>query len=281
MLPAENFQRAAAIQGRPPEVEALHLDRARLKPSELSVYSRFIRYARVMSWIAGVDGCRAGWFRVCCNTKSGEIVFDVVASVEDLVDRAPAPAIVAIDIPIGLPDSGSRDCDRLARECLGVRRSSVFRAPIRPAIDATSRAEADHITRQADGKGVSAQSWGIYGKVRLVDDALHRRRSLRAVFHEVHPEVCFWAWNGREPMKSSKKKADGRCERLALAEDWLGEGVMARARGNRLKKHLADDDILDAIAALWTAHRIASGEAERLPSPPPMDQDLLPMQIVF
>jgi len=234
-----------------------------------------------MSWIAGVDGCRAGWFRVCRSTKSGEIVFDVVASVEDLVDRAPGPTIIAIDIPIGLPNSGQRDCDRLARECLGVRRSSVFRAPIRPAIDTTSRAEADHITRQVDGKGVSAQSWGIYGKVRLVDDALRRNRSLRAIFQEVHPEVCFWTWNGREPMTAAKKKADGRREHLALSEGWLGEGVMARARGNRLKKHLADDDILDAIAALWTAHRIASGEAASLPGSPPLDEALLPMQIVF
>lgn len=235
----------------------------------------------MMGWVAGVDGCRGGWFRACRNTETAETIFDVVASVEDLVNRPPAPIIIAIDIPIGLPGSGSRDCDRLARKCLASRRSSVFRAPIRPAIHAASRAEADHITRQTDGKGVSAQSWGIYGKVRLVDDALRRHRSFSAILHEVHPEVCFWAWNGHEPMKSSKKKADGRRERLALAESWLGEGVMARARGTRLKKHVADDDILDAIAALWTAHRIASGEAERLPASPPMDGASIPMQIVF
>lgn len=234
-----------------------------------------------MIWVAGVDGCKGGWFRICRNTVTGEILFDVVTSVEDLAGRSPAPTIIAIDIPIGLPRSGSRHCDQLARECLAKRRSSVFPAPIRPAINAGSRMEADHITRQADGRGVSAQAWGIYGKIKSVDDALRRHQALRTTLHEVHPEVCFWAWNGREPMRFSKKKPDGRRERLVLAENWLGEGVMSRARGTRLKKHLGDDDILDAIAALWTAHRIASGNAVRLPSSPPIDEESLPMQIVF
>jgi predicted RNase H-like nuclease len=56
---------------------------------------------------------------------------------------------------------------------------------------------------------------------------------------------------------------------------------LSRARGEHLKKDLADDDIVDAIAGLWTAHRIANGTAEALPSPPPRDETGLPMQIVF
>ena len=56
---------------------------------------------------------------------------------------------------------------------------------------------------------------------------------------------------------------------------------MSRARENCLKKYLADDDILDAIAALWTARRIANGEAVRHLASPSIDEVVLPMQIVF
>lgn len=234
-----------------------------------------------MSWVSGVDGCRGGWFRISRNSHSSELLFDVATTVEELITRPPVPIIVAIDIPIGLPNSGPRDCDRAARECLVERRSSVFRAPIRPAIGATSRAEADRITRQIDGKGVPAQAWGIYGKVKAVDDALARNRDLRATFYEVHPKAYFWAWNGRRPMRSSKKRADGRRERLALAEEWLGEGVVAQARGARLRRDLADDDILDAIAALWKAHRTARGVVERFQLVPSIDGTFFPMQIVY
>ena len=40
------------------------------------------------------------------------------------------------------------------------------------------------------------------------------------------------------------------------------------------------NDILDAIATLWTAHRILDGMAETLPPSPPQDEAGLPMRIV-
>jgi hypothetical protein len=43
---------------------------------------------------------------------------------------------------------------------------------------------------------------------------------------------------------------------------------------------VADDDILDAFAALWTAERIAPGEAVTLPEVPPRDRHGLPMEMV-
>lgn len=44
---------------------------------------------------------------------------------------------------------------------------------------------------------------------------------------------------------------------------------------------VADDDVLDAIAVLWTATRIARGEGRGLPDPPPRDPTGLPMEIVY
>lgn len=234
-----------------------------------------------MSWLSGVDGCRAGWFRACREDLTGELRFGVVENVADLVRSAPYPTIVAVDIPIGLPERGSRACDVAARRCLGARRSSVFPAPVRAALAATSREEASEITCRIDGRRVAAQAWGISSKIRDVDAALTSGADLRAAIREVHPEVCFWAWNGGEPMSFAKKKKPGRAERIRLVEGWLGADIVERAREGYAKKELADDDVLDAIAALWTAHRIAAGTSVSLPERPPRDDENLPMQIVY
>ncbi len=102
----------------------------------------------------------------------------------------------------------------------------------------------------------------------------------RKLIREVHPEVCFWAWANGRPMEFSKKEQEGKEERLRLAEAWLGPQILSRARETMLRK-VADDDILDAIAALWTATRVAEGKAKTLPEHPPADTTGLPMQIVY
>jgi len=128
---------------------------------------------------------------------------------------------------------------------------------------------------------VSCQAWNLVPKIRAVDALLREDAAARRAIHEVHPELSFWAWNGGVPMQAAKKSRAGRAERLRLAEKWLGEDLLARARGDQLRRDLADDDILDAVAALWTAHRIAAGRAERLPASAPRDAHGLEMAIVF
>jgi predicted RNase H-like nuclease len=44
---------------------------------------------------------------------------------------------------------------------------------------------------------------------------------------------------------------------------------------------VARDDIIDALAALWTAERIARGEARMLPPQPPVDEMGLRMEMVY
>jgi predicted RNase H-like nuclease len=73
--------------------------------------------------------------------------------------RRRGPEVVAVDVPIGLPERGSRDCDVEARRLLGVRSSSVFPAPIRAMLAAGSQAEASRIGHGAEGKRVSIQLW--------------------------------------------------------------------------------------------------------------------------
>lgn len=234
-----------------------------------------------MSWVAGVDGCRGGWFRVARNTSSGELDFAIVEQATDLIALEPAPSIIAIDIPIGLPDAGARECDVAARRILGERRNSVFPSPVRAALSARSREEASAITQAIDGRRVSAQAWAIFSKIREVDTFLQESDTARRRIFEIHPEVCFRAWSGGEPMSENKKSRVGRQERRVLADQWLGIDTLRIARGDYLKKHLADDDILDAVAAAWTATREIEGQAERLPEAPIADSTGLPMQMVY
>ena len=237
-----------------------------------------------MTWVAGVDGCPKGWFRASREVDSGVLRFDLIEDAKELCcfsTGEPTPAVVGIDMPIGLPAQGARACDRAARERLGARRSSVFPAPIRAALRATSHEEASRITEAVDGRRVSVQAWNLFARIRELDILLAPAAGARAPLREVHPEVSFCAWNGGQPMAAAKRSPDGRRERLALVEAWLGEGVLERARGPHPKKHLADDDILDSIAVLWTAQRIAEGRAQTLPGSPPRDEIGLPMEIVF
>ena len=234
-----------------------------------------------MTRLAGVDGCRGGWLCISKDTETGEVTAEVFSSARELFSQSPTPTVLTIDMPIGLPDEGSRRCDDEARTLLGPRGRSVFPAPIRPALEATSRAEASRITRAVDGRGVSPYAWGIYPKVREVDEALREDASLQAWVREVHPEVCFWALNGREPMAHGKKKPEGRGERQGLIETHFGVGVTEPVRTLFPAKTVADDDILDAFAALWTAERVVKGTAETLPADPPVDGVGLRMEMVY
>src|SRR5262249_55874038 len=97
--------------------------------------------------LAGVDGCRAGWVVVGARCDAQDAQGHrarIWARFDDVLSREPAPAVIAVDMPIGLlaaPQPGGRDCDRLARRLLGRRASSVFTPPARPLLEATHYAQ--------------------------------------------------------------------------------------------------------------------------------------------
>lgn len=173
----------------------------------------------------------------------------------DVLRHAP---VVAVDMPIGLPDGAARACDVEARRRLGwPRRASVFPHLPRLVLVAGSHAEAVARCRDAGRPGVSVQAWNLVAKVADVDAALD---DATAVVVEAHPEVTFAAMAGR-PMAAGKRTGAGRAERLAVLDGHV-PGVAAvladRPAG------MAADDVLDAAALSWTAARVAAGTAERL-----------------
>jgi predicted RNase H-like nuclease len=224
---------------------------------------------------AGVDGCRAGWIGAG-RLASGAIEVRVFASAAELFARWPGLPI-AIDIPIGLARAGARSSDRLVRSRLGPRRASVFPPPPRGALHARNYAEACELRCRIEGKAVSAQAWGIFAKIAEVDALM--TPALQDLVVEAHPELCFTMMNAGAPSNYSKKTPGGRLERLSLLARCLpcaDEPIHApRPRGS------APDDLLDALAVLWTAERYQRTEAVRLPELIERDERGLRMEIWY
>ncbi|MFZ8984518.1 MAG: DUF429 domain-containing protein [Steroidobacteraceae bacterium] len=213
--------------------------------------------------LAGIDGCPAGW--VAAIQADTEVELRLASCLKDLVADLPARSLLAIDMPIGLPEAGPRECDVLARRRLGAARgASVFAAPVRAVLNARDYATALARHRRADGRGLSRQAFNILPKIREVDRLLASRPNLRRRMIEVHPESSFAQWNGGAPIPAGKKTREGRQQRSHLVDTrWPGlrEAFLALT----LRREVAEDDILDAFAALWSAERYARGEALCLP----------------
>lgn len=217
--------------------------------------------------VLGVDACPFGWVgallvpgaprpRVILGETIGQLVEMVRADVDILV--------VGIDIPIGLPDSTPRQADALARTELTGRASTVFTTLTRSAYLADTRVEADAVNRRLSGQGVGAQAFALKAKILEVDAWLRTRPTVEVI--EVHPEVSFAAMAGA-PLPS-KRSEEGRAQRLAtLAASGIARPSVLKGSG------YAPDDVLDACAVAWSAHRRATGDARRLPDPPEVFSD--------
>lgn len=225
-----------------------------------------------MSNCVGVDGAKGGWIAVWLDGSS--LVFDVYASARHVVGMNSGAEIIAVDIPIGLSDSGPRTPDALARRLVGGRRAtSVFPSPVRGVLDSVSREEASRRHREIDGRGYGAQAFGILPKIREWDLLMRSDARARQQVREIHPEVCFAAMDGNSGLAEPKKSPDGSERRLALLAQHFGEMPVKDLIQRVPKSRAAPDDVLDALAALWSAQRIARGVAMSLPSPPEVDSE--------
>ena len=232
----------------------------------------------------GVDGCPAGWFSVAL----GEDAFHemkVFGAFAELVRYYHDAPLIFVDIPIGLNESGleERRCDKTARRLLGRRGSSVFPAPIRQVLAESTYEDASRTNRRVRGKGISKQTWAIVPKIAEIDCLLAELPSARERVREIHPEVLFWALNGRNAMRFNKKKRPGIEERMAVLERYeqRTQAIYDDVMANYFRKVVARDDILDALAAAVTARLGYPDRLATLPDDPPTDDRGLPMEMVF
>lgn len=222
----------------------------------------------------------------------GELVqVSVFTRFSQLLDALPADAIVAVDMPIGLPErvgKGGRGPEALLRRHLEQRQSSVFSIPSRAAVYAepgpfssvedwyAAHRRASAVSRETSDppRGVSIQAFGLFSKIREIDMLLVVQPELASRVIESHPEAAFWRLNGQQAMRLPKKvkgvvNPAGMAERRQLLERCgLDAGLLA----GPVPKGAGEDDFLDACAMLLVAERHAMGIASPFPDPPLRDE---------
>lgn len=238
------------------------------------------------TWLAGVDGCPAGWIAAFVPPSGGETRIRLFACFADVAAAPEAPAVIAVDMPIGLPDrtgAGGRAAENLVRPLLGQRQSSVFSVPSRAAAYANDYSDARKIALATSDppKSVAKQLFNIAPKIREVDTALREDSDLARRVFEVHPEVAFWRLNSEHAL-SEPKKIKSKCYEPGLAlrrKLLIAVGLPAAIVEGIPPKGAGPDDLLDALACAAIARRIHAGLARSFPDPVPRDSYGLPMAI--
>ncbi|TPM25395.1 DUF429 domain-containing protein [Mesorhizobium sp. B2-3-4] len=247
--------------------------------------------------LVGADGCKAGWVAVRCGPGASPSVA-VFASFAALLAAIAEDAVIAVDMPIGLPEfsqKGGRGPEALVRPLLGPRQSSVFSIPSRAALyadtsdfttleawyEAHRRASEVAKVTSDPPRGVSIQAFGIFSKIREIDALLMARPALRGRIFESHPEVAFCRLNGGQAMRLPKKikgsiNPVGMEERKALL---CRHGYDMDFLDRPPPRGAAADDFLDAAAMMLVAGRIADGTARPFPDPPNADGFGIPVAI--
>ncbi|MFZ5815221.1 MAG: DUF429 domain-containing protein, partial [Bacillota bacterium] len=230
---------------------------------------------------AGADGCRAGWVVAWMDETGRFAPLTLHETLAEVVAACEGVGALLIDIPMGLREQGGeRTCDLQTRRLLGRRGSTLFRVPVRSAVYAPTREAADALNRAATGKGISAQAFGICRKIAEADRLLQANPGLRAWVHESHPEACFGALNGWEPLLEKKKGRQGQERRLAIlarhaanAAERLGEGLTRHRRSQ-----VAADDLIDAMVLALSARLAHANGLPALPQEEERDPLGLPMR---
>ena len=237
-------------------------------------------------WFAGVDGCPGGWIAVFIRAEGNAVRVRVVPHFGDIFTDAEAPAVVAVDMPIGLPERagpGGREAERVVRKLLGARQSSVFSVPARAAIYAKDYREACRLAlaHSDPPRKVSMQLFNIAPKIREVDEYLRINPAQAERVFEVHPELAFWRLNSERSLSEPKKVksrvyAPGMALRRALL---IAAGLSKDTVAFAPPKGADEDDVLDALACAEIARRIHVGHAKPFPDPPERDAFGLRMAI--
>lgn len=217
----------------------------------------------------GVDACKAGWVGIVLGDGVAAYFGTTIAA---LAEQAGQVRVIAVDMPIGLPDTGHRAADKLVLDVVRARRSSVFLTPTRTALEAADHATATRINVANGGPGISQQAFGLRAKLREVD------AWVRDTAHEVveaHPEVSFATAAGG-PLATGKKTWAGAAARRAILAD---AGIALPDDLGEPGRVAAVDDVLDAAIVAWTARRVAAGDAVSYPDPPEVFSDGLPAAI--
>ena len=222
-----------------------------------------------MSALLGVDWAGGRW--LCLEDRPSHTAprpetYDSIIELWEAYDDGQEIDRLCIDIPIGLPTGPhERAVDKQCRSHLD-RTSTVFRVPVREALDAETSREANKQSRAAtrtedtDGVGVQPPAYAIRQQILEVNDFIDQcSQNTSDVIYEVHPELCFTALL-ESPTQYGKKTAHGVAERIealdTIADNaavLVGETLRAVKDNTDGDSEIEVDDVLDALAAMYTA----------------------------
>jgi predicted RNase H-like nuclease len=224
--------------------------------------------------VLGVDACKAGWAGIALSDGTVRAYF--AAAISDLAEQASSSGpldLIAVDMPIGLPDTGRRQADVLVRKLVGPRWASVFMTPVRAALAEEDYAAATAVNARLAGKGISRQAHGLRTKILEVDQWVRLAQQQRVV--EVHPEASFTCLAG-EPLTVAKSTWAGMVKRRQLL---AGAGIVLADDLGLAGEKAGVDDILDAAVAAWTALRVTRGQGRSVPETLELFSDGLPCAV--
>jgi predicted RNase H-like nuclease len=223
--------------------------------------------------LAGVEPVPDGWLVAPGNIQGIQLSPQpamVVPTLAEVLDYRPAFTIVALHAPVGMPDSGSRECDDGARARLGKRANAVVRAPTKEILAAQTFEEARAIDPSFD-----IVRWRSLTKAAEAAQEVQSWRQ-RMVW-EVHPELAFTEMNGGVPVEARRRSVHGRQLRRELLISKLpGTERILAERPRRVR----EEKLLDALADLWTARRILARAITRTSDEPAWDDEGVRMDIV-
>lgn len=186
-----------------------------------------------MSRIASVVGSKAGWFVLRETPLPGPWSWFVSETFEAAMQRLEGYEVITVDAPLSLAELPAASDDEEA----GIR--DRYRRPVE--------------------------------KIREVHDFMWANPGAGHFLYEVHPHLSFLELQG----DAAEKKRDGRRPRFRDQLSYLCDIYPSEALYQALTafRHAeaSRHDILDAFAMLWSAKRIATSRAERLPSMPVYD----------
>ena len=228
-----------------------------------------------MALIIGIDGCKSGWFSVWEN-QDGNIESSIFTNLNKLKNffKHENHLIVGIDMPVVLSELIPRQADQLARKLLSKKASSIFTAPTPEMLAQPNYEKASLVSKRLFGKSMSLQSWYLFPKIKDVQTMIHHEDMQ---IYEIHPELSFRAMNNEQVILESKKSHEGFAIRNSLLALRFKHFIFEEIRNQYAKKDVMDDDILDALAVLWSAKRIQSNKASFIPQAPEKPN----MQIVY
>ena len=240
------------------------------------------------AWVAGVDGCRSGWVCALMQIAGDKPVYGELRFAMDfahVLNLIPRPVIIAIDMPIGLPERtspGGRPPEKCVRPLLGARQSSVFAIPSRAAVFADSYPDACAYALETSDppRKVSKQAFHIFPKIREIDALM--TPELQSRVYECHPEVAIAHANKAPAPLAKKVRSRPNPAGVQWRIDFLTSlGIPAKIFTDTLPRGIKHgrDDIADAAACALTAWRILEKRAVRYPPKPAYDGRGLDMAI--